>query len=647
MSNINRLFESGKIGELEVKNRLVMPPMVRNYAETDGSVSQRYLAHAERIARGGVGTMIIEASFVSPEGRGFARQLGLHGDHVMDSWRELFDVCHQHGVKVGPQLYHAGRQTSSRVTGSSPVAPSSIPCPIIQELPHELSSEEIQRIVADFGAAARRAKEAGADFVEIHAAHGYLINQFMSPYSNRRMDAYGGSFEGHMRFPTEVCEAVQNAIGKHLPIIVRISADEMIEGGIGLQDGVQIARHFEDLGVDAIHVSACNYGSYANGHLIPPMSVDDNVLVPLAEAVRQAVKVPVIAVGKIREVQAAADIIESGQADFVAIGRSLLADPDWPLKAQRGEEELIDHCIACNQGCIQRLFAHEDVLCTVNPECGRESLFQDLRATDESRRVVVIGGGPAGMSAARYAARLGQQVTLFEAGERLGGQLFAAAASPYRQDWERLRSYLEDEMGRLGVVVRTSSKVEAEAILKEQPDVVIIATGSIPLRPHIPDLGANMVFARDVMEGRAEAAGSVIVAGGGCSGAQTAEYLATKGHPVTIVEASDEIAVDAPLAERALLLQRLADLGVSMRLHTRIVEFSAGTIVIQQEDAQETLKADTVLVCMGSRAENNLATALAGKIEHIVVVGDAREPRRVTEAVAEGALAALDTCGRK
>ncbi|GAB5499077.1 MAG: FAD-dependent oxidoreductase [Pseudohongiellaceae bacterium] len=642
MSNIGWLFESGWIGPMAVKNRLVMPPMVRNYAETDGSVSQRYLAHAERIARGGVGTMIIEASFVSPEGRGFARQLGLHADHVVASWRTLFASCHQHGVKVGPQLYHAGRQTSSQVTGTSPVAPSAIPCPIMQELPHELSGEEIQGIVADFGAAARRAKEAGADFIEIHAAHGYLVNQFMSPFSNRREDAYGGSFEGRMRFPTEVYEAIRGAVGEDLPIIIRISADEMVEGGIELEDGVQIARYFETLGVDAVHVSACNYGSYAKGHLIPPMSVDDNILVPLAEKVKHAVNVPVIAVGKIREVQAAATIVESGQADFVAIGRSLLADPDWPLKAQRGEEQLIDHCIACNQGCIQRLFAHEDVLCTVNPECGRETLFQDLRATSRPRRVVVVGAGPAGMSAARYAAMFGQQVILVEARERLGGQLFAAAASPHRQDWERLRSFLESELERLDVEVRINSAADAQSILEEQPDVVIVASGSVPLRPSVPDLGARLVFARDVMEGRATAEGSVIIAGGGCSGAQTAEYLAARGHPVTIVEASDEIAVDAPLAERALLMTRLADLGVSLRLHTRILEFAADSVIIQQEETKQSLKADTVLICMGSRAEYELATALAGKIEHIVVVGDAREPRRVTEAIAEGAIAALE-----
>jgi len=643
MNDYTRIFAEGRIGALTTPNRLVMAPMVRNYAETNGAANKRYEAHIRRIAAGGTGTLILEATFVSPEGRGFVRELGLHDDAMIPGLRRLVDAAHAEGALIGPQLYHAGRQTHSRVTGTAPVAPSAIPCPLMQQLPHELDAAEIAVLVERFGAATQRAREAGCDLVEIHAAHGYLLTQFLSPYSNHRTDAFGGSFEGRMRFPLQVLDAVRRAAGPDMAVIVRLSAEEQVEGGLDLASTRRIASAFEAQGADALHVSIGNYASYAEGRMIAPMAVPDGHLLNEAKAIKDVVSIPVIAVGKLRDPRDAESALEGGFADYIALGRTLLADPDWPRKVRMQRASEINHCVSCNQGCISRLFAQEDVWCTVNPRCGREYLWDDAHAVPE-RRFVVVGGGPAGMAAACVAAELGHHVTLMEREPQLGGQLFAAAASPLRGEWEDLRSYQVAEVERLGVEARTGVAATRDSVLAMRPDVVIVATGSRPMHPRTtaPDQD-RLIFARDVMEGRAEVVGDVIVAGGGCAGAQTAEYLRHRGHPVTIVEAQGSLAEDAPLAERALLLRRLRDLGVVIKVGATINRISAGGVSCDHDGETLDLHADTVVVCMGSQSIKDLMGELAGEVAELRVVGDARAPRQVTEAIAEGALAALET----
>ena len=363
------LFQKGRFGHLEVKNRFVMPSMVRNYADGKGYVTDRYVAHIDRIAQGGVGMMVLEASFIRPDGKGFAHELGIHTDKTIPGLARLVRAAHKHDAKIGIQLYHAGRQTSSRVSGAQPIAPSAIPDPTVMEIPHALSVKEIDGIVRAYGAAAGRARKAGLDFVEIHGAHGYLITQFLSPFSNRRTDGYGGNFKNRFRFLEEIYHSVRKAVGGEYPVLVRLSGDEMVAGGLHLSDTVKIARALERLGVDGLHISAGNYASYARGYLIPPMAIPDEPLVHLAAGVKKAVSIPVIAVAKIRKPENAEKILKLKKADFIGIGRTLLADPDYPNKVRENRLDEINPCIACNQGCISRLFAQEDVLCTVNPSC--------------------------------------------------------------------------------------------------------------------------------------------------------------------------------------------------------------------------------------------------------------------------------------
>jgi len=642
MESANLMFTSGRIGKMALKNRVLMAPMVRNYADAQGRMTPRYLAHLGRIAQGGVGGLILEASFVSPEGRGFRHQLGLHSDAVIPGLNEAAATVHAHGARLGIQLFHAGRQTTTAVCGEQPVAPSEIPCPLLGELPRGLDRMEIHALVRAFGNAARRAKAAGLDFVEIHAAHGYLITQFLSPFSNRRPDAYGGTTENRRRFLAEIIGAVRKEVGEDFPISVRISADEMVPDGMLPADAEDLAIWLEERGVDAVHVSAGNYASYARGQMIPPMAVADGPLVKYASLLKQAVSIPVIAVGKLHSPALAEATLRNGQADFVALGRELLADPDWPRKAELGLDQEIHTCIACNQGCISRLFEQRDVWCTVNAVCGREREFSVVPNTGARRKVLVAGGGPAGMAAAAMAAQAGFQVILCEAGDSLGGQLPAAGAAPHRPGWLELLRNQRHQLKLLGVEVRLGSKVDRQLVLQERPFGLIVATGAKPIRPDIPGIGQfNVVTAYDLLEGRAKAQGSVLVVGGGCAGAQTAEFLAEQGHAVTIAEAEGDIAADAPLDERTLLLGRLRRLGVQIMTHTRLLSIGLDAINLQCGEDIFGFTADSVVLCLGSRPVNVLEKELHGLVPHVVAVGDAVRARRVTDAVHDGAFAAL------
>jgi 2,4-dienoyl-CoA reductase-like NADH-dependent reductase (Old Yellow Enzyme family)/thioredoxin reductase len=635
------LFSPIRIGKLKLKNRLAMPPMVRNYADPKGVATKRYVDHISSLAKGGTGMLILEASFISPEGRGFKHELGLHTDAVIAGLRKLAKAAHEHKAAIGIQVYHAGRQTNPVITGKQPVAPSPIKDPLEPEAPRELKIDEIKKLVKAYAKGAWRAKKAGLDFVELHAAHGYLITQFLSPFTNVREDEYGGTPEKRFRFMQEVFLAVRAAVGPDYPIVVRLSGDEWVKGGLTIKDTVQIAKKLEKLGADALHISSGNYASYVQGKMIPPMAVEDGVLVPLAKVVKKNVKIPVMAVAKIRQPEMAEKIIKSKSADMVAIGRSLLADPEWPNKAKAGQAKLINHCVACNQGCISRLFAQEDVWCTVNPACGREAMF--AKPVGTKKRVAVIGGGPGGMSAARVAALRGHKVTLFESHKELGGQLAAAAMAPHRQDWNMLRNFLIAEMKRLKVEVELEHQFTIEDIKTGKFDSVIVAMGSTATRPRITGADrANVVIARDLYEGKAQAKGNVVVVGGGCMGAQTAEYLSAQKHPVTMVEMSDQIAAEAPIDEKYLLLERLAAGGVKILDKTQVKNILEGKVIVKGEHGQQDLPAETVVMCIGAVPNDGLAQKIRYFIKQVKVVGDAVKPRRITDAVLEGALVALD-----
>ena len=380
MTRFKNLFSPFQIGKLELKNRIVMPPMATNFAGEDGSVNERHIAYYVRRARGGVGYITFEHTGVLRQGRAFPNMALIDSDQHIPPFKKLVDAVHQEGGKIVIQINHAGRQTSASITGSPIVAPSAIPCPVRKEMPKELSHEEIQEIIEAFGEAALRVKGTGADGVEIHMAHGYLINQFLSPFSNKREDEYGGDADRRMRMALEALRTVRNKVGADFPVLCRLSADEYVDGGLKLDASQEIAKALERNGADALHVSACVAASGYLNH--PPYYAEEGVFVHLAQGIKSVVGIPVISVGRIRTPELANRILDEKKADLISMGRALIADPELPAKALQGRMEEIIPCISCNR-CIQSI-RKGALACAVNPETGREGIFK-LKKTDSSK----------------------------------------------------------------------------------------------------------------------------------------------------------------------------------------------------------------------------------------------------------------------
>ena len=423
-------FSEYSINTLKIKNRLSMAPMTSNYGDRDGNVTEKMVNYYAARARGGVGFIFVEACYVNKNGKGFIQQLGLDDDKYIPGLKGLVDSVHQGGAKVFLQLIHGGRQTFPAISGTQPIAPSPIPCPVVQEMPREMTVEEIKSLVDDFGKAATRAKEAGFDGVDIHCAHGYMVEQFLSPYSNCRSDEYGGDLKGRMRFLNEIVENIRHRVGPEYPIVVRLSAEEYVPNGLSIQDSIEVAKILEKAGVNALSISAGVYETVER--LFPPMDVPQGSLVYLAEAIKKAVSIPVLTVGGLTEAAYIEQLIQEGKVDGAILGRALLADPEWPRKAFEGLEQQIIPCIGCNQ-CRNRA-VRQEINCTVNHRTGREAETQvEYDSSLKDKLVMVIGGGPAGMQAAIIAKERGFTVELYEAADKLGGQVNLAIIPPKRE----------------------------------------------------------------------------------------------------------------------------------------------------------------------------------------------------------------------
>lgn len=631
------LFSPATIGTMELKNRIVMPPMVRNYATDKGMVTDRYIGHIESIAKGGTAMLILEASFISPEGKGFVHELGIHDDLVIPGLKKLVAAAHQYGAKIGPQLYHAGRQTHHNITGTQPVSCSPIPCPTMQDPPRKLSIPEIIELENKYATAASRAIEAGCDFVEIHGAHGYLITQFLSPFSNKRQDKYGGSFENRFRFLRNILIKVKAVVGNDFPIVVRLSGEEMIKPGLTINDTIRIAKEVEKLGAHALHISAGNYATYNLGYMIPPMAMPEAPLVKFADKVKQSVKIPVITVSNIHTPELAEKILSQKKADFIGIGRGLLADPELPNKASHNQTADINLCISCNQGCITRLFGQQDVQCTVNPICSFENKY-DFVPAKKAKKITVVGSGPAGLYTATTLARLGHNVTLYEKSKKLGGQLNLAEQPPCREGMTIFKNYLISQAESAKIKIKSGTEFKPAILTKEKPDILITATGSTAIRPPIEGIDfPNVILSEEVLAHRKKLKKKVIIAGGGCQGAQIADLLSSKNHQVTIVELSDNIALEMPGDEKALLMQRLAKNKVKIHTQTKIIKLDKDGVIIQKGKGQTKLMSDNIIICFGRKPNNEIYTSLRKKIKHVYNIGDSDKVSRINEAMRSAA----------
>jgi 2,4-dienoyl-CoA reductase-like NADH-dependent reductase (Old Yellow Enzyme family)/NAD(P)-dependent dehydrogenase (short-subunit alcohol dehydrogenase family) len=640
---LDHLFGPLVVGSMEVQNRIFMTPMERNFASPDGTVTERTLAHYEACARGGVGWIDVESTFVDQRGRGRTHQLGIHDDRCVPGLRELVDRVHAHGPKIGIELHHAGRQTESGLTGLQPVAPSPVPCPqVANEMPHELTIPEIDEVVEIYGEAARRASEAGFDAVELHSAHGYLPLAFLSPLTNHRTDEYGGSFENRARFAVRALGAIREAVRPGVTVGARFSSSEFLPGGLTVDDMAVYAQILEAAGAQYLNLSA---GQYASFQVISPtMDVPTGFLLPLAERIKGGVSIPIVAVSRFTDPRDADRAIAEGRIDVAGFGRAFLTDPEWPRKAQEGRLDEIVHCISCNQGCTGRIAPQRDVTCLVNPVCGRELELQ-LEPAPRRKRVLVVGGGPAGLEAARVAAERGHDVVLCERESALGGLARLAGVLPHRDGW---RVFVEDarrRIGRTDVEVRLDTEVDEELIRELAPDAIVFATGARYAPAPVRGAGAGLV-ADPVSTLRADAVtgDSAVVVGGSVLALGMAEWLASRGVRVTVVAPGDELGDEL---EQPNQLPRVEEEPrITIERETSVLRAANGSVFIGVAGAigplfeRELRDVSLVVDAERRKSENGLAwlARARGLAPEIHEIGDCEEPRSVLEAIYEGAV---------
>ncbi len=637
-----RLFSPGRIGRLTLRNRIVMAPMEKNLATPEGAVTQRYVDYCARRAEGGAALILLESMYVDPHGKGHPCQLGIHDDVVIPGYRRLVDACHRHGALVGAEIQFGGRQTSAAVTGRQPVAPSPVPCAVLTggDMPRALTVPEIRALVGRFAEAAARAVTAGFDVIEVHGSHGYLIGQFLSPYSNHRDDDYGGDAERRLRFPLEVIAAVRATVGAEVPVTYRISADEHVPGGLTLDDVCAIAPRLEAAGIDLIDVSAGIYESAV--WIVQPMEMPQGCLAPLSRAIRARVGIPVSVAGRITDASVAERILEAGDADFVTLGRALHADPDMPRKSREGRLDEICYCVACLK-CSDLLGQKLPVLCMANTHTAREREYA-IRPAARPQRVVVVGAGPAGLEAARVLALRGHAVTVFERGAEPGGQALASRKIPGRQELAGVVTYLAGAVARAGAELRLGIEATADLVMRETPDAVVLATGARPGIPPIPGiLDSPAVDPREILRRPANGARRALVIGGGMLGVGLAHALAARGVEVVVAEVGAELAAELGVRPR---WQYVADLrardNVTVHLRTTVESLAADTALLFQQDEGHEIKLtglDLVVPTVLRVPATELGDALAARPDApaLFSIGDCVLPRTIFDAMQEGA----------
>ncbi len=635
--NYERMSRPGRIGGLEIKNRVVMPAMGCSLAESSGEAGQRMIKYYADRARGGVGLIITEITRVDNEtGVGTPNQLSVTDTYMVGQLSRLAEAVHAYGTKIFVQLHHPGNQTPSRlIKGLQPVSASDVTCKVIGEQPRALSTEEVEAMVKKFVTGAVIAQKAGIDGVEIHGAHGYLVSQFLSPHTNKRNDKYGGSFEGRMRFVTEIIMGIKAYCGPKFPISVRINGNDYLEDGITEEDAIAQAKYLEALGVSCINVSCGTYDSGAT--IIEPSYFAEGWKRHLGANIRKAVNIPVIAVCNIKHPQFAEEFLED--VDFVGIARGHLADPDFVNKALAGKETCIRKCLGCME-CFRILNDGLPLGCTLNPILGREFEWGDekLVRNGSGRTVAVVGGGPAGMEAALTLAKRGFKTILYESQDKLGGTANLAALPPNKEMINEFVETMAEQVREAGVEVRLNTPATIEILKESGAEAVFLATGGKAVRPAIEGIEAA-VTAEDVLAGKAEAKGeNIVVVGGGVTGLETAEWLG-KGRKVTVIEMLDKVGGNLYPSVTMHLAQEIMKAGGSIAKGKALVKVEEGCVTVKDVHSGEESKipADSVILAMGvasQRPEYEQLRKAYG--DRLILVGDCDKPGQIYDALHAG-----------
>jgi 2,4-dienoyl-CoA reductase-like NADH-dependent reductase (Old Yellow Enzyme family)/thioredoxin reductase len=632
-----------KIGSIELKNRFIIPSMGTAMPDDDGRATQQMVDYWGARARGGFALCIVEYAYINQIGKGNYRQLGIYEDSLIPDLKKVTDEIHRYGGKASLQIHHAGRNAFKQRNGNEfTVAPSAIPDPYNKQIPRELTLEEIYATIEWYGDAALRAKKAGFDAVEVHGAHGYLPAQFISRNSNRRTDEFGGDFASRMKFPREIIKNIKKKCGDDFTVGYRISGNERIPDGMDLPESRVVARALEEAGVAYISVSTGTHSSQ-------PWSISPTALAPgfnvhAATEIKKSVTIPVVAVGRINNPDLAEEIIRSGQADLLALGRESLADPEFPQKIADERFDEICPCISCLMRCQGQFANPADRFCScmMNPFTGKERVWEVKKAA-VAKKVLIVGAGPAGLETAWLAARRGHQVTVLEKKEYPGGQFRTASMPPFKQDISRAIKYLMTMGKKYGVDYRFGVEATPDSIAAEKPDEVVLATGGVPLIPGIDGIdSARVVNAADVLEGKVYPGERVLVLGGGMVGVETADYLGVQKRDVTIVEMLSEIGGGEHPTIKHFMFERFKNYGTKTMTGARVTQISDDELAYEKDGAIHTLTGfDMIVLALGAKAYNPLEAPLKEKGFNVHVIGDAVKARRALEAIYEGADLAL------
>lgn len=632
---MKHLFTTFALKNCRLRNRIVMPGLASFLIEDDGTITDKTVEHYRRRAAGGPAMVIVEACAVSPEGIVSPHQARIYDDRFIEGLARIAAAMKSEGAVPAVQIHHGGRQTSAKVIKQQPVAPSPIPCPSIRGDVTPLSIDGIQALVSQFGDAAGRALEAGFELIEIHGAHGYLINQFLSRFSNIRDDAYGGDISGRTRFAREIVQEVRDRVGQAFPISFKISAMEFVKDGLDMDESIRILEILIQAGVDVVQVSAGNDATPE--WICQPMFMPKACLAGYAGKIRERLGVPIMAVGRINDPLVADELIEKGMADLICIGRGLLADPEMPKKAKEGRLDDIRRCIACNT-CMESIFRRGRVECLVNPVLGREEEMA-FHPAKTRKKIMVIGAGPGGLNVAWVAARRGHEVHLFERQPEMGGQLILGSITTYKKELLNLIRFQKRQIERFGVICHLNRDVTPDTVVSQSPDVVILATGSIPVLPRVDGIDKPIVVSLTAALNHHRIGRKAVVIGGGAIGCEVALHLSDNGCRVTIVEMLPKIGARLESMTKKLLIRKLMDNGVKVNTGFKLSRVEDNGVVVEDRNADKVfIEADAVVIAVGSRPEDSLYLQIKDLGYEIHQIGDCLEPRSAKSAIYEGAV---------